>query len=207
MVFFSILRCASIVITLLIPTSVMAQNDAGELAAKLGQLNTLSGQFQQTLVDAQGQVLQKSSGDFLLKRPGFFRWETYDPFPQLLVSNLETIWLYDSDLEQVTVRPYNDQVSQMPVLLFSGDAQKIHRHYTVTKIGPDDYELLPSSSHNVFNLLVVSFNNSQLEKVVLIDSLEQQTTFLFLNVEYNTNIDSSRFEFSPPVGTDVITAN
>lgn len=191
---------------LLFCSYAVSQSDADELAEKLRKLNTLTGQFEQTLVDAQGQILQESSGTFLLQRPGFFRWETLEPFPQLLVSNLQNIWLYDPDLEQVTVRAYNNQLSQTPALLLSGNVEEINQHYTVKKNQQNIYELVPKASQDLFSMLIVVFNNEQLASMVLKDSLEQQTTFRFLQTQYNRAIDPTEFEFVPPAGTDVITA-
>lgn len=182
----------------------MANSDADTLATKLKRLDTFSGQFQQTLVDANGDTLQESSGDFLLKRPGYFRWETKDPFPQLLVSNLKEIWLYDEDLEQVTIRQYNEDISRTPALLLGGNVDNITAHYTVEKMNEDTYHLVPKVSQELFKQLVVSFSGVQLSDMTLLDALGQQTRFTFINGEYNKAITDDSFEFIPPSGTDII---
>lgn len=202
-----IYRITTFLIGFMFSASLFAQTDANELSQKLASLDGLSGQFQQTLHDAQGEVLQESSGKFLLKRPGLFRWETQDPFPQLLVSNLENIWLYDPDLEQVTIRTYDSRLSQTPALLLSGDVEQINEHYIVKKVSETKYELTPKGSQDLFTVLVVVFEESQLSKMVLTDSLEQTTTFEFLQTQANPVIDLTQFEFTPPAGTDVIVDN
>jgi outer membrane lipoprotein carrier protein len=178
--------------------------DVDELAEKLAILTTFSGDFQQTLIDDEGEALQESSGVFSLKRPGYFHWETKEPFPQLLVSDLNNIWLYDPDLEQVTVKPYDDRVSQTPALLLSGDVSKMSESYTVSKKTDNEYVLIPKVQQELFTQLTVTFSSDQLSAMSLQDSLGQTTTFTFINGVYNQEIADERFQFIPPEGTDVI---
>ncbi len=175
-----------------------------DLVAALSQLNNLSGQFEQSLVDDQGTLLQESSGTFLLKRPGYFRWETMEPFPQLLVSDLQSIWLYDPDLEQVTIRSYDQKLSQTPALLLNGDAEQIRRQYTVDKLSDDEYRLTPIEQQDLFNILDVVFVEGQLSRMSLVDSLGQTTTFHLINTATDQDIQLSDFTFEPPEGTDII---
>lgn len=178
--------------------------DVDVLAEKLVQLSTFSGDFRQTLVDDQGEVLQESTGVFFLERPGYFNWETTAPFPQLLVSDLTSIWLYDPDLEQVTVRPYDESVSQTPALLLSGDVSKMSASYEVVQTADNQFSLTPKRQQELFTLLTVEFAEGQLASMSLQDSLGQTTTFTFLNGVYNQTIPRELFQFIPPEGTDVI---
>lgn len=178
--------------------------DVDVLAEKLVQLSTFSGDFRQTLIDDQGEVLQESTGVFFLERPGYFHWETIAPFPQLLVSDLASIWLYDPDLEQVTVRPYDESVSQTPALLLSGDVSKMSASYDVVQTADNQFSLTPKNQQELFTQLMVEFAEGQLVSMSLQDSLGQATTFTFLNGIYNQPIPSELFQFIPPEGTDVI---
>jgi outer membrane lipoprotein carrier protein len=187
--------------------SFSVADDADELAKQLSLLETFSGVFEQTLADDKGVILQESSGDFFLQRPGYFRWETKAPFPQLLVSDLQSIWLYDADLEQVTVREYNDKVAATPAILFSGDVSKINQHYVISKQGEDSYRLTPNNQHELFTQLTVTFVNEQLSEMSLQDSLGQTTLFRFLDGVYNQTISPELFDFTPPEGTDIIVGN
>lgn len=195
-----------IVINIFFSHSTLA-SDADELVKQLEVLNTFSGRFQQTLIDDKGEHLQESSGEFFLQRPGLFRWETKAPFPQLLVSNLDFIWLYDADLEQVTVRQYNDKVSATPALLLSGDVGKVKQHYHIKKQTESSYQLIPVEPQELFSELIVSFEKQQLVEMRLKDSLAQTTIFSFIDGVYNQTFSAALFEFSPPEGTDVIVGN
>ena len=185
-------------------TTMANAADVDVLAEKLVQLSTFSGDFRQTLIDDQGEVLQESTGVFFLERPGYFHWETIAPFPQLLVSDLASIWLYDPDLEQVTVRSYDESVSQTPALLLSGDVSKMSASYEVVQTTDNQFSLTPKSQQELFTQLMVEFTEGQLVSMSLEDSLGQTTTFTFLNGIYNQPIPSELFQFIPPEGTDVI---
>ena len=185
-------------------TTMVNAADVDVLAEKLVQLSTFSGDFRQTLADDQGETLQESTGVFFLERPGYFNWETTAPFPQLLVSDLTSIWLYDPDLEQVTVRPYDESVSQTPALLLSGDVSKMSASYEVVQTTDNQFSLTPKNQQELFTQLMVEFAEGQLVSMSLQDSLGQTTTFTFLNGIYNQPIPSELFQFIPPEGTDVI---
>ena len=179
----------------------------------LNQYETLSGEFEQTLVDDQGQLIQDSQGQFLLKRPGYFRWDTQSPFPQLLVSNLETIWLYDPDLEQVTVRPYANNIDQTPSLLLSGDTEKIAERYQISQEDNlQKFTLIPKqetigTEAATFTELKLEFEQGKLVAMIMRDTLAQTTTFRFIDVVANPTIEMSQFEFTPPPGVDVLGPN
>jgi outer membrane lipoprotein carrier protein len=187
--------------------SLSMADDADELAKQLSLLETFSGVFEQTLADDKGIMLQESSGDFFLQRPGYFRWETKAPFPQLLVSDLQSIWLYDPDLEQVTVREYSDKIAATPAILFSGDVSKINLHYVISLQEEGSYRLTPKNQHELFTQLTVTFTDTQLSEMSLQDSLGQTTRFRFLEGVYNQVISPVLFEFTPPAGTDIIVGN
>lgn len=175
-----------------------------EVSDYLSRYRSLVGNFDQTLVDANGEAIQSSSGNFVIQRPGLFRWETLDPFPQLLISNLETLWLYDPDLEQVTIRPFSRQVSQSPALLLSGNAEDIANHYYVTTLEPQQrYQLVPKEE-STFTKMELVFTQAVLQEILVVDSLEQTTTFAFSDIKTNQEFDNSLFFFDVPDGVDVL---
>jgi outer membrane lipoprotein carrier protein len=196
--------CCSLVLFMTAFAHTSTAADVDVLAERLVQLSTFSGDFRQTLVDDQGETLQESTGVFFLERPGYFNWETTAPFPQLLVSDLTSIWLYDPDLEQVTVRPYDESVSQTPALLLSGDVSKMSASYDVVQTTDNRFALTPKHQQELFTQLTVEFADGQLASMSLQDSLGQTTTFAFLNGVYNQVIPRELFQFVPPEGTDVI---
>lgn len=179
-------------------------NPTQEVSQLLSRYDSFAGVFEQHLVDERGQNLQSSSGEFMIQRPGLFRWETHHPFPQLLVSNLKTLWLFDPDLEQVTIRPFSNDVSQSPALLLSGNADDIASFYKVSLLESNRrYELLPITAET-FTKMELVFDNESLSQIIVFDSLDQTTIFNFSEIKTDLAISSSYFEFEIPEGVDVL---
>ncbi|MCL4164287.1 UNVERIFIED_CONTAM: hypothetical protein GTU68_024141 [Idotea baltica] len=167
----------------------------------------MSAHFSQNTFDATGSSLQKTTGEISVKRPGLFRWHTDEPQEQLLISNGKKIWLYDPDLEQVTIQKLDQRLSHTPALLLSGDISKISKNFTITqdKAGQVDiFSLRPHSKDGLFDVLRLSFQGNKIQEMKLIDSTGQVTQILFNQLKTNIAIDSKAFTFKIPAGTDVI---
>ncbi|MDH4569169.1 outer membrane lipoprotein chaperone LolA [Pseudomonas sp. BN414] len=192
-------------------TALTAQADdklaIGRLTEMLNKAQTITGRFSQLTLDGSGTQLQETSGELSLKRPGLFRWHTDAPMEQLLVSNGEKVWLYDPDLQQVTIQTLDQRLTHTPALLLSGDISKISENFEIThKEGGDvvDFILKPKAKDTLFDTLRLSFRNGVINDMQLIDSVGQRTNILFLGVKMNQAIDTAQFNFKIPEGADVI---
>ncbi|WP_313516990.1 outer membrane lipoprotein chaperone LolA [Pseudomonas sp.] len=186
-----------------------ADQDASvkRLTELLQQAQTLTARFTQLTLDASGANLQETAGELSLKRPGLFRWHTDAPQEQLLVSNGEKVWLYDPDLEQVTVQKLDQRLTHTPALLLSGDVSQISENFEISHKeagGVVDFVLKPKAKDTLFDNLRVSFRNGTINDMQLIDSVGQRTNILFLGVKMNEPLDAAQFDFKIPEGADVI---
>ncbi|WP_105104143.1 outer membrane lipoprotein chaperone LolA [Microbulbifer pacificus] len=182
-----------------------ASADASEELSRLLQpLGSISGGFRQTLKDQKGKTLQKSSGNFSVQRPGKLRWQTGEPFSQLLVTNNEKLWLYDPDLEQVTVRPVDNRMKATPALLLGGKVEDIRGSFSVeNKKGA--YYLTPKNASAPFKSMVIRFDNRGLPSAMTVrDGMGQTTDIQFNGMQANPKLSSALFNFKPPKGTDII---
>lgn len=193
---------------LLLASAALHADPAAELRELLDPIDSLQGQFTQTLIDSDGEVLEESRGDFAMARPGKFDWHTREPFEQRLVSDHDTIWLYDPDLMQVTVRDYDREVQDTPALILSDELEQLTRQFEVerrqTEEGATVFELIPKQDADLFSSLELVFDAEQLRAIHMHDNLEQTTRFELTEVERNTEIDPERFEFEAPEGVDVL---
>ncbi|MEQ9727145.1 outer membrane lipoprotein chaperone LolA [Pseudomonas sp. WHRI 8822A] len=177
------------------------------LTELLNQAQTISARFSQLSLDGSGTQLQETAGELALKRPGLFRWHTDEPMEQLLVSDGKQVWLYDPDLEQVTIQSLDQRLTHTPALLLSGDVSQIRENFEITfKEGGSvvDFILKPKSKDTLFDSLRLSFRNGVLNDMQLIDSIGQRTNILFMNVKMNEPLDNKQFSFEIPEGADVI---
>ncbi len=168
---------------------------------------TLSARFEQSVLDAEGALVDASSGTIEIQRPGRFRWATDEPYEQQVIADGLNVWSYDVDLAQVTVKPQADALSNTPALLLGGDADAL-ADFTVEEAVPDGdvtwVRLVPRDDSSGFRRLVLGFANDKLARMVFLDSLEQQTVVELSDVVYNASLDAGLFEFTPPDDADIV---
>lgn len=194
---------------LLVSGMARAETGAAErLTQLLEPLKTYSADFDQQVVDSSGAgSLQNAKGHMWLSRPGKFRWEVSDPYRQTVVSDGAQVYLYDPDLEQVTIRPLDQRVTHTPALLLSGQASELTANYGVSRRQQGTSEIFtlsPKAPDTLFEELEMTFNSERLAGLELTDSTGQRTAITFRKVENNPSIDADRFEFHIPSGADVI---
>ena len=171
------------------------------------RLSTLRAEFRQEILDAAGAVREQADGTLLLEKPGRFRWEYRHPSEQLLVSDGKTVWLYDADLEQVTVRSLGDSLSTTPAMLLSGRGG-VDESFIASDGGQADgldwVELAPRLEETDFRRIRLGFRGSELARMDLVDRLGQTTRIDFVAVERNPRLPADSFTFVPPPGVDVV---
>lgn len=174
-------------------------------------LHTLSAQFEQTIVDTQGEVTQSASGRLSIQRPGKFRWDYDTPYKQLVLGDGENLWTYDADLEQATVKPQNDALAGTPALLLSAREQPSEL-FDIAPLPARDgehwFELKPKPGEGLgdtqFNQLRLGFAGDTLVAMELVDGFDQTTQIRFSGLERNGPLAAGLFSFTPPDGVDVI---
>lgn len=184
--------------------------EGASLAMVQAYLNGISGMqadFQQLMFDAESNITQESSGNFRLQRPGKFRWDYEQPWQQTIVADGERLWIYDADLEQVTVRRMDDGFADTPATLLSGvtavaDSYSLANAYRAD--GIEWSELQPVTTDGDFQLVRLGFANGELQVMDLVDSLGQTTRIIFTNISRPPAFLPSVFTFLPPPGADVI---
>jgi len=185
-----------------------AANAHQALATQLAQMISLKGLFIQRQYDSEGELLQHSRGDFAMARPGKLVWNTLDPFPQHLITDGETLWLYDPDLEQVSVQAVGDNLKQTPAVIISGDLAQIEADFDVTTKTLDEqtqaFNLRPKRSSEYFQRLTLVFTEGQLTSMQLLDGFGQDTQFELSDLSFNQALADQLFTFTAPAGTDVL---
>lgn len=189
--------------------SLAAANDEGlqRVEKFIANLSTLRADFKQTLTDGKGEVTDQSSGTLAISRPNRFRWDYSQPHEQVIVADGTRIWLYDTDLEQVTVRRLDTSLSATPAMLLSGEG-KLSDNFKVTGTSQDQNAhwvmMEPVRPDTDFKWVRLGFAGSDLAIMQLADKLGQITTLQFSNIERNLKLDPALFTFKVPAGADVI---
>ena len=173
----------------------------------VSNIQTLQGRFEQSLVDADQQVVEESSGTLEIQRPGQFRWVYTEPYEQVLVADGLNIWSYDVDLAQVTVKPQAEVLSNTPASLLGGSPDALDQFDYMGSFndrGTVWVRLRPKDKENGFNRVELGFNDGKLSRMLFTDNLEQTTLIALFDVSLNREIDADVFEFNPPDDVDIV---
>lgn len=185
----------------------LAIGGAERLDQYLATVKGIEADFSQTLYDEDLNVLEHAKGSVLLQRPGQFRWDYERPYPQSIVSNGKMLWVYDSELSQVTVTNIDDSVQNSPSILLTSDAP-VESNFQVKEFTGLDgtiwIELTPRSRDSTYVRIRIAFWEDELRDMELLDHFGQITQFRFELVKKNESIRDSEFNFFPPEGVDVV---
>lgn len=177
------------------------------LKAFIAGAKTAEADFTQTVADPNNRVTQQARGKMAFARPGKFRWDYREPYEQVIVGDGAKLWLYDADLDQVTVKPLGEVIAGTPAALLAGD-DAIEKYFSLKNAGESDglewLEATPKSRDTTFDRIRMGFKGDALVQMELFDTFGQRTTLKLSNFARNPRIAPSRFVFTPPKGADVI---
>jgi outer membrane lipoprotein carrier protein len=177
------------------------------LRAFVKETQTARAQFTQTVAAKDGRVSQTASGEFLLERPGKFRWTVAKPYKQLLVGDGQRVWIYDEDLNQVIVRKIGEALGSTPAALLAG-SQDVEKAFTWKDLPASDglewLSATPISKETTFAEIRLGFDASGLAALELLDAFGQKSVVRFTGFERNPKLPPSSFTFTPPKGADIV---
>lgn len=188
-------------------TSAAHAGGVERLKAFIAGAKTAEADFTQTVADKSGRVTQQASGKMAFARPGKFRWDYTAPYEQVIVGDGVKLWLYDADLEQVTVKSLGDVIAGTPAALLAGD-NSIEKYFSLKNAGEagglEWLEATPKNRDTTFERIRMGFKGDVLVQMELFDFFGQRTTLKLSRFVRNPTIAPSRFTFTPPKGADVI---
>lgn len=188
-------------------SSVSADDRLNELRSYLAGLTTLEADFEQQVLDSDGEVLELASGTVTLKKPGRFRWNYSQPYERVVVADGERVWIYESDLQQVTVRRLTSGLGETPAALLTGDTKALDQFEYVTSFSADGRDwitLRPRAADTDFSGISLAFRDDLLDALEFQDRLGQRTRLSLTNVARDREIGNAEFEFIVPDDADVI---
>jgi outer membrane lipoprotein carrier protein len=171
------------------------------------QVHTLRARFRQEIVNAAEEVLEQSSGRVTLSRPGRFRWDYEQPYQRVVVADGSRLWLYEADLEQVTVRPLAAGLGETPADLLTGEGDILERFELVSSWTGEQVlwvRLRPRSADSDFDAVAIGFRGERPVELELHDRLGQQTRLYLSDITLNGPVSDDTFRLTVPEGVDVI---
>jgi outer membrane lipoprotein carrier protein len=197
----------------LIPILLLASTAAHAAATEklrffIASTHSAQANFTQEVQDKSGKRIQSASGTMQFERPGKFRWVYQKPYEQLIVGDGKKFWMYDVDLNQVTVKKLDAALGSSPAALLSGN-NEIERDFSLTDIEDRDglewLQATPNSVESTFEKILMAFNaKSELVVMELHDAFGHRTVLRFTGLKNNPSLSAQLFKFVPPKGADVL---
>ena len=188
-------------------SALMARADALEtLREFVRDVKSGRAAFTQTVSSADGAKRKVSSGSFEFTRPNRFRFAYAKPFEQLIVSDGQKVWIFDADLNQVSVRKLTQALGATPAALLAGASldKEFELAAQPQKDGIDWVLATPRQKDGAFQSMRIGFRGKELAAVEILDSFGQRSLLQFSQYAANVALPEPTFRFVPPPGADVI---
>jgi len=179
-----------------------------KLKSYIAATHSAQANFTQTVLDQNGKRMQSASGVMQFQRPGKFRWSYQKPYEQIIVGDGAKFWLYDVDLNQVTVKKLDAALGSSPAALLAG-SNEIERGFSLKEAGAREglewLQASPKAQDSSFSAVLMGFDeHASLVAMELNDSFGHKTVLRFSGMQRNPKIAGAQFQFVPPAGADVI---
>lgn len=147
-----------------------------------------------------------STGTFLFARPGKFIWTYQKPYEQLLQADGEKLYIYDKDLNQVTIKQLGNALGSSPAAILFG-SNDLEKNFTLKDVGSRDglewLEATPKTKDTTFDRIFIGLKDGVPLAMELRDSFGQVSLLSFKKFEKNPPMSTGQFRFVVPKGADV----
>ena len=200
---------AALLICVFFKGSFAQQEALARLDSLLANVDSLTADVVQLIVESDGGILEESSIKMLLKKPNGFYWETITPYQELIVTNGIKLWNYQPDLEQVVIEDWDVSKSELAAQLLSGKTENLDSEYIIEELSDtsndsQQFVLTPVDADSIYTRISINFITSELDLIYLNSRNGQQTVWRFDAIERNQILEDSLFNFQPPAGIEVI---
>ena len=200
---------AALLICAFFKGSFAQQEALARLDSLLANINSLTADVVQLIVESDGGILEESNIKMLLKKPNGFYWETITPYQELIVTNGIKLWNYQPDLEQVVIEDWDVSKSELAAQLLSGKTENLDSQYIIEELSDtnndsQEFVLTPVDANSIYTQISINFITSELDLIYLNSRNGQQTVWRFDAIERNQILEDSLFDFQPPAGIEII---
>jgi outer membrane lipoprotein carrier protein len=185
--------------------SISAQalsKEATQLKDKLAAFEQVHASFVQRVLSDEGKLLNESTGEMTISRPGKFHWQVVTPEEELIVSDGTTIWYYSPFIEQVTLINFADAINDTPFALIAGANDDQWANYVVTKLGEQFTVTNPTQVQST--TFVFNFDQkNNINKFVVIEEQGQRSEFELTHKALPNTYTEALYDFQIPAGVEV----
>ena len=203
--------------SLMLLESVQAQESQAQLEPQKDPMALLAGvregltglqaHFTQYELVENNQKVDPNSGQVWMQVPALFRWQYVEPIEQLIVADGEKVWVYDEDLEQVTVKAQDNELNPIYVII---NDEKSQQHYDIkhemSRQDIDWISLTPKVRNEEVQTVWLAVHEQTIIQIKVVNQMGQTMGFEFNDIQKNPDMPEDMFTFVPPEGVDVVQA-
>jgi len=188
-------------------SSIVFADGVASLQEFFENTNSMRAKFHQVVNDNKGRKVQEVDGTMQLQRPNKFRWDYNKPYEQQIISDGKQVFLYDTELQQVTIRDLSKALGSSPAAMLAG-GEAVEKSFilknAIRKDGLTWVLALPKDKDSGFERVLLGFKTEKLRKMEMVDSFNHTTLITFDEVERNPSLQDATFLFTTPKGVDVV---
>lgn len=191
---------------LLFAGSLPAADGVQQLRDFMRSVDGLTARFEQTLSSGDRLQTMRSSGILMLRRPNLFRWDYLEPERQQIIADGRQVWLYDQELEQVSVQTQDKALQGTPAMLLTS-GETLEHYFELREAGQRDgmqwVQLTPLTDDGQFSRIMLAFRDRELRVMEMADKFGQITRLDFQDIDHNPELEDSLFRFERPDNVDL----
>jgi len=200
-------RFAAILMLSLSPALAHAADARAQLKSFVATVKSATGSFTQVTIGTQGRAQPAQSGSFAFQRPGKFKWVVAQPYEQRIIADGKSVFQYDPDLAQVTVRKLDQAIGTSPAAILFGSVA-LEQTFELTGLGERDglqwLRAKPRKAEAGFSQVDIGLKDNLPVRIELLDAFGQTTQVSLSDIQANPVLAATEFEFTPPAGVDVV---
>lgn len=170
------------------------------LKKRLHGLQQYQAAFNQTVTDAQGNIVHEAQGTLTMMRPNKLRWETTFPDETLLIADGEAVWNIDTFVEQVTIISQDQAIKDNPIVLLTANDDETWDSFVISKLDDakasstlEQYQIVPKSTDGQIKSLTLGFNSDGiLSTLDMLDAQDQTSALVFSKQDLDFAIDTAK---------------
>ena len=184
--------------------SAAAESDSlrREFFESLSGFDERRGAFAQELSDAHETLLEKTEGNFIIRKP-FFRWQTTYPYSQIAVVSEKQVLIYEVDFNQLSETDLKDKGEGNLLGLLLADSHKSFEGFRISKVSGDESQVYSLIDDNNLARLEFAFSSGELASFSYKRS-DQLISIEFLNVVSDESIFNNEFDLDLPDDVEIV---
>lgn len=180
----------------------VSEASRAKLLSIMTNIHSFSADFKQLVFSSEGNTIQQAQGQLTVQKPNLVNWHTVLPEENQIISDGNTLWLYDPFIEQATAYSLAQSLTNTPILLLSTTDESVWQQFTIEETDVNAFVVRAKDQQSQVKSLFITFstvaNDYVIDEFVIDDATGQRSRFSLDSFLLNPSLDKKVFEFNQP---------